>query len=72
MGEETVHGRVGKFLLQHCLISESSSSSPEQDVAHHYHIVAHHYHINEEGRKVLEDPNYIPVVDRLERGDGVP
>lgn len=66
IGDEKVHGRVGWFLLRHCLIS-----SDDFTLSGGYRRACH-YHINEEGRKVLEDPNYIPVVDRLEPKEGIP
>lgn len=62
LGNERVGGQVGYFLLRHALIRQTDGDKETM----------FHYVINEEGCKVLDDPNYVPVVDRLDPGDGVP
>jgi hypothetical protein len=52
LGDEQVGGQIGYHLLRLCLITEESYCSDD----------VKHYRLNEEGRSVLTDPNYLPMI----------
>ena len=52
VGAEQVDGRCGMRLLRLVLIHDEDCGGNEM----------HHFTINEEGRKVLDDPDYVPII----------
>lgn len=52
LGDNRVAGRIGYHLLRLCLIREQSFCSEN----------CRYYDLNEEGREVLKNPDYVPKI----------